>query len=148
MSQQPLPGNPDAAKAAEMLQNSLLAGSSTDRRAVAAQQATAAALLAVAYEIRRAGATGLGVGLPNAAADESGPCGADCMDEYGFPDTCEQPKGHDGKHRPGAPEIRCNEPVPVCLDAGKHDPVCRCKLPTGHDGGHLSNGPGSKLGKR
>lgn len=147
MSQQPLPGNPDAAKAAEMLQNSLLAGSSTDRRAVAAQQATAAALLAVAYEIRRAAAAGLGVVLPNAAADESGPCGADCMDEYGFPETCQQPKGHEGKHRPDPDDPRCNKPITICLDAGEHDPVCRCQLAASHDGPHFS-GQGSKRGKR
>ncbi|MGP5390641.1 hypothetical protein [Glutamicibacter arilaitensis] len=146
MSQQPLPGNQDAAKAAELL-NTAKVTSGPERQQAAAQQATAAALLAVAYEIRRAGAAGLGVVLPNAAADESGTCGAACNDEYGFPDTCEQPKGHDGKHRPGPADPRCLEPVPVCRDAGEHDPLCRCQLAAGHDGQHFS-GNGAQRGKR
>ncbi|MGP5719342.1 hypothetical protein [Glutamicibacter arilaitensis] len=146
MSQQPLPGNPDAAKAAELLKAAKVT-SGPERQQAAAQQATAAALLAVAYEIRRAGATGLGVMLPNADADESGPCGADCMDEYGFPETCQQPKGHDGKHRPDPDDPRCNKPITICLDAGEHDPVCRCQLAASHDGPHFS-GQGSKRGKR
>ncbi|UXE04792.1 hypothetical protein QEH44_gp56 [Arthrobacter phage Shambre1] len=32
----------------------------------------------------------------------------------------------------------CANPVPVCVDAGAHQPPCRCILPAGHDGNCLS----------
>lgn len=93
----PLLGNADAAAARVHLQHSQAAGSSTDRRLAAAQQATASALLAVAHEIRRAGtATAL---LQNPlATDAQQVCGVEHLDEFGYVDTCDQPRGHDGEH--------------------------------------------------
>lgn len=147
MSHDELENNVHADNAREILKESARPGLSTDRRAVTAQQATALALLAIAAEIRRAGAGGLGAPVVSMDISTPGICGRGCKDEYGFPDTCEQPAGHSGKCQPGPAAPRCNEPIQICQDAGEHNPVCLCQLAAGHDGGHHS-GPGSQRGKR
>lgn len=128
MSHDELENNVHADNAREILKESARPGLSTDRRAVTAQQATALALLAIAAEIRRAGAGGLGAPVPGSETEEPNTCGAPFTDEYGFPDTCKKPKGHDDRHS-GQPagRRRCSARRRIEGIAGY------CTLPDGHD---------------
>lgn len=101
MSTNPLHGNASADQAAELLKNARVT-SGPERQLATAQQATAAALLAVAYEIRRANAASNGKHdlFPRGTFQENpgDTCGAEFLDAFQFVSECRLPAGHAGDH--------------------------------------------------